>query len=240
MRSYYSDSTKQEVLALGTSGKTYREIQELYPIPKSTLSYWFKNAGQAQDRTKQLEHLARIRPISNKIKHEQKQSRIETSKTDALAVLGDLPLENISVCKSMLAMLYWAEGGKQEGNLKFTNTDPVLALLFITLFRACYSVDEGRFRVALQVHDYHDQEEVLSFWSKKLNLPTSQFWKIYVKKRSVTKKFRRNFMGICHIHYSSSAIQRELLALGVAIAEKVEKEAPVVQWIGHDLAEVAM
>lgn len=224
MKVRHSLQIKEEVLRLGSSGKTYTEIQTVYPIPKSTLSYWFSTAGVVRDPTKQLEHLKRAREKASIVKQDQKQSRISECHERAKSFADSLPLERPDVAKSLLAMLYWAEGGKQDGNFKFSNTDPDLQLLFISLLRECYVLDESRFRVALQVRYYHKHADVLSFWSETLGIPKSQFWKIHVKKRSaVGKGFRKNFMGICHLHYGSSAIQRELLALGKYIANKVRK-----------------
>ncbi len=214
--------TREAVLLLGKSGASYSDIQKKFAVPKSTLSTWFSKAGMVQDRTKQLEHLTRARLLSAQAKHLQKAARVETANEAATEIAASLPLHRQDVGRALLAMLYWAEGGKQDGNMKFTNTDPVLARLFLSLLRRFFDIDEKRLRVAIHVHSYHDQDKVLSFWSKQLNIPKSQFWKIYVKKRSEDREYRRNFMGICHVHYASSAIQRELLALGRAIADQVE------------------
>jgi hypothetical protein len=227
MKIRHSEEVKSKVLELGRVGKTYTEIQAIYPIPKSTLSYWFKNAEVVRDPSKQLEHLKRAREKSSVVKRSQKQARISESCEQARKLAQSLPVERSDVAKSLLAMLYWAEGGKQDGNFKFTNTDPDLQLLFISLLRESYVLDESRFKVALQVHYYHKHIEVVSFWSALLGIPKSQFWKIHVKKRSaVGKRFRKNFMGICHLHYGSSAIQRELLALGKDIGIKLRTYKP--------------
>lgn len=222
----YPAATKKAVLALGARGLTYEQIREKYPVPKSTLSVWFTAArnGRVIDKSKQLEHLKRARLASALVKSEQRKQRLAAASSSASRIANTLPINRADVCKTMLAMLYWAEGGKQDGNLKFTNTDPALARLFLTLMRMCYEIDESRLRVALQVHYYHRRGSVLEFWSSLLEIPESQFWKIYVKKRGVGKRFRKNFQGICNIHYSSSSIQRELLALGEALASKLEKQ----------------
>lgn len=219
----YEPDVKRAVLKLGKSGKSYPQIQERFPIPKSTLSVWFKNAGRKPDRSKQLEHLRRIRLISAAAKHTQKQARLTRAITLAGTEAAALPLHRKDVAKALLAMLYWAEGGKQDGNFKFTNTDPVLMRTYLSLLRKSYVIDESKLRVALHVHYYHRHRETLTFWSKELAIPKSQFWRIYVKKRSESKRFRKNFRGICHLHYGSSAIQRELIALGKALAVRLDK-----------------
>jgi hypothetical protein len=119
-------------------------------------------------------------------------------------------------------MLYWAEGTKSDAaGLRFVNTDPVLAKFYISLLRSAYPIDEGRIRIRIHLHHYHRHNGAITFWSTLLGVPTSQFGKIYVKKRSVQKRFRRNFQGICFINYADAAVRRELLSLSTQIAEKL-------------------
>lgn len=206
---------------MGTLGKTYAEIREKFPIPKSTLSVWFKNSGKKPDRTRQLEHLKRIRPIAMATIHRHKEERVALAAEIAGKELGRFPLKNKSVQKALLAMLYWAEGAKSETTgLRFVNTDPLLAKLYISLLRSAYLLDESRIRIRLHLHYYHQHREAITFWSKLLGVPDSQFGKIYVKKRSVLKRFRKNFRGICFINYFDGAVRRELLSLGQQIARK--------------------
>ncbi len=211
---------------MGALGNTYAQIQKKYPVPKSTLSYWFSRVGKKQDRTRQLAHLHIARIASAKAKNRQKAARLKEAGDTARRVATHVPIHNEAFGKSLLAMLYWGEGGKTDCNMKFTNTDPELVSLFASLLRMHYSIDETRFRIGLQIHSYHDPKEILNFWSEKLSVPTSQFWKIYLKPRSGKKKeYRRNFYGICNLHYASSAIQRELIALGKEISLQVARGA---------------
>ena len=217
----YSKEVRREVLRMGASGKTYPEIREKFLIPKSTLSTWFKNAGKKPDRRRQLEHLKRIRPIAMATIHRKKEARIALATGVATKELDQLPLKNKSVQKALLAMLYWAEGAKSDmTGLRFVNTDPVLAKLYIWLLRSAYTLNESRIRIRLHLHYYHRHREAIAFWSKLLEVPSSQFGKIYVKKRSVLKRFRKNFQGICFINYFDGAIRRELLSLGQQVAQK--------------------
>lgn len=223
MRARYSEETKAGVLALGASGKTYREIQSLYPVPKSTLSHWFKHAGHFHDRSRQLTHLKKARAAALVTIRRQKQERIENAARAALKAAESTPLQNISVAKSLLAMLYWAEGTKSDrsSGATFVNTDPELLRLYTSLLRSSFALDESRFRVRLHLHNYHKPLLTLRFWSHLLEIPESQFGKIYVKKRSTRRSFRRNFRGICTVVYHDSSVRRELLALGRSLAQKL-------------------
>ena len=217
---------KSQVERLRKAGKTYSQIREQFPIPKSTLSVWLGEKYKGVfDRKAQLEHLKKIRILSADTVRKKRIARNLIPTEKGLAVAKIVPIEDVSVLKSLLAMLYWAEGSKYEGvgGLKFVNTDPRLVLLYISLVRACFPIDEKRFRIRLHIHHYHNKNEVTKFWSKLLNVPQSQFWKLYVKKRSPQKRFRKNFMGICFIYYTGNAIRIELLELAYALYARVAK-----------------
>lgn len=240
----YSKKEKEKVKQLILEGKSYNEITRLLGVPKSTISTWFgKTIRKPWDRKTMLEHLVNIRKLAavalrNKWKKKQEEEA-QLIKEKVRKELVNYPLENIGFYKSMLTMLYWAEGSryKKVCGLKFANTDPNLARLYTTLLRTCYNIDEKKFRIGLYVHYYHSIKKTKNFWSKTLNIPLTQFNKVYVKKRSKTKRFRKNFAGICFIYYGDSIIRKELLQLGSSLGKLITKNAPIAQRIEHLVAD---
>jgi len=205
---------------------TYAQIQEIYPIPQGTLSYWFKKVGGIRSSERKVKDLEKARSFAAETNRRKKQERLDSAKAQAQASLTNLPLENKDVLKAQLAMLYWAEGSKSDNKpAVFVNSDPKLAFLYITLLRAVFAIDESRFRIELRVHYYHKWRETRQFWSELLQVPESQFARIYVKKRGKRKRFRKNFRGICTIIYSDVQIRRELLSLGELFADKLVLES---------------
>ncbi len=221
----YSKAERERALTMVNQGSTYEDVRHEMGVPKSTLSLWVASCGKVADRSRQLAHLERARKAAVAAIQNKKSIR-ESAALQAAHDLGEaLDTLNPAIGKTLLAMLYWAEGGKQIGNFKFTNTDSDLVLLFLTLLRTHYLIDEKRLRVALQIHAYHTEDETINFWSSKLQIPVTQFWKVYTKPRSGRRKeYRRNFHGICNIHYSSTAIQRELLAIGQVLSRKLAEK----------------
>lgn len=212
----YSTHTKRLADEWRSAGKTYTEIKKRFGIPKSTLSVWFgKKYAGIFTREKQLKHLAATRPFATAAvkRRIENQNRLITEKV--MSDIKTFPWGDIGLQKSILASLYWAEGAKSEkmSGLMLANTDPKMIRLFVTLLRKCYSIDEKRFRIRLHVHYYHPVRKTRAFWSEVAKVPLSQFNKVYLKKRSVTKRFRKNFMGICFLKYSDSNIRKELLAI---------------------------
>ncbi|MEK7509863.1 MAG: hypothetical protein AAB605_04075 [Patescibacteria group bacterium] len=136
--------------------------------------------------------------------------------------------KDVLYLKSMLAMLYWAEGTKHHrvSGLRFANTDPKMIWLYMAMLRKCYRIDETRLRVRIHFHHYHDIEKTRRYWSELTKIPLSQFGKVWIKPRSKTRKFRENFMGLCFICYLDSSIRKEILGLAYAIQEKVAGALP--------------
>lgn len=211
---FYSSHTKKLAEEWRSSGKTYSEIKKRFGIPKSTLSVWFgKKYAGIFTREKQLKHLTKVRvlavaAIKRRVEHER-----QTTQNKVSAEIKQFPLHDMGLQKSIVAALYWSEGSKNGYGLKFANTDPDLHTLFITLLRKCYSPDESRFRVYVYVHYYHNIDKCERFWSNLLKIPRAQFWKTYIKKRSATKRFRKNFMGICFLYHQDSKLRKEIMEL---------------------------
>ena len=243
-RKSYTIKEKGKVKQLILAGKSYREIREAFGVPKSTVSNWFgKTIKKPITRKAMLEHLARIRKLANiALKNKWEKKRKEEAQLLKVKIekeIKNYPLENIGFYKSLLAMLYWAEGTrcKRGSGVIFVNTDPDLMLLFITLLRKCYSIDENKFSIWLRVHYYHSIRKVKSFWSKLLNVPLNQFIKVSIKKRSKTKRFKKNFAGICAIRSGNTNIRKELIEIGSTLQKLIIKNAPIAQWIERETAD---
>lgn len=232
-RRLYSSKERKLAKKMILAGRTYREVKEKLNIPKSTLSTWFGKAiKKPVSRKAILKHLANIRKLATVvIKDKWQRVRDEEDKIIKAKIKKEIkscPFDNIVFYKSLLAILYWAEGSKHEKvfGLKFANTDPKLSLLYISLLRKCYNVDESKFRIRLHVHYYHEIKKLKKFWSNLLDVSLKQFNKVYIKKRSKIKRFRKNSAGICFIYYSSSRIRKELLELGYSLQKIIANTRP--------------
>lgn len=219
----HDQGIKEKAFVLKNKGYSYSEIGKRLNLAKSTLSVWFnKEFGKTFDKNAQLKHLSRARILATKSIKEKSRKADDERADRTISEIKHLPFDDKALCKALIAMLYWAEGSKHEGaaGLKIVNTDPKLLHYFLINLRKSFDIDEEKFRVGLQIHYYHKSKEVKKFWSKLLCIPEEKFWKIIVKKRSVTKKFRKNFMGICSLYYGDGKIRKEILSLVDAIIDK--------------------
>lgn len=219
----WPSETKDIARKMRLNGASFSEITGKTGVVKSTLSLWLKELPKPHNLyyTNQKEWLHKIQKLAAVANRAKRNRRIQemTEKVvhdvNSWKTLSQRPTQI-----AILASLYWAEGGKGRQVVQFANTDPKLALLFITLFRKIYAVDETKFRVRLHLHYYHNEQKVKSFWSELLNIPKSQFNKTYRKYRSREKTYRRNFGGICFIKYNSVLLQEQIMQYAYAFAEK--------------------
>lgn len=221
----HSAQSKDRAIELRRLGKNYNEIMKIVPAPKSTLATWFINEKIPSPFTKemQLAHLRKIQPEGAKARRQQRIDRLEKVKSHVETEVKSYPFQHKGFLKSILAMLYWAEGTKHShaAGALLTNTDPYLMSLYATLLRKCYDIDESKFSVRLHLHYYHKIKETKLFWSNLLDIPEKQFTSVYIKKRSRNKRFRTNFKGICFLYYGNGNIREELMATGKALHDIV-------------------
>ena len=217
-----SIETKKKAEELRREGLSLGEVSKRLHVSKSTLSIWLSGISHPNSAlfTNRKEWLRHIQPLAAQSRRNQKQKKTEKLISETKATISALNV-NIEMKKAILTSLYWSEGSKTRGGMTFVNTDPRLMLLFITLLRECYSLDETRFRISLHLHDYHKEKEVKKFWSKLLSVPEEQFYKIYRKHRSKENTFRRNFGGICSLRYNSEDLKDNITQYAYALGEKI-------------------
>ncbi len=204
---------KNEAEKLRKNGFSFREISEKLEISKSTASLWLRNielSEIAKERIHKLGVIGRIRG-NNSVKN---RITIEDGKISANAK------KNINQCnflkkdlKIVCALLYWCEGGKTEkSQLTFINSDPKLVKYFIDTFRKAFDVDESKFRALIHLHDYHDANEQISFWSEITKIPRLQFTKPY-NKPNTGKRKKEDYQGCVSVRYYGRQIRQEIMFL---------------------------
>ncbi|MBU1034130.1 hypothetical protein KKI22_04290 [Patescibacteria group bacterium] len=149
------------------------------------------------------------------------QKRLEKSlfhQKEAQKTLKQIIFTN-PINKLICAVLFWAEGSKKTNHVAFTNSDPKMIVYFLGLLRQSYDLDEKKFRVSVHLHEYHDLEETLIFWSKITGIAKTQFIKPYRKPHTGLRK-KPGYRGCVTIRYYDSEIARELTALYNDISSK--------------------
>lgn len=230
MRGKWDNSIKDKAKLLRKRGYSYGLLSKELKIPRSTLHQWVRGIKRPIKFTQldRIRWIKEIQPLGAQGNHMRREKNIQKITNETKNEIAKLQI-NQEIKKAVLSALYWAEGSKVTGGMCFANTDPKLVVLFINLLRSCYKLDESKFRVRLHLHYYHRVKIIKTFWSKLLNIPTSQFEKVYRKSRSKEKTFRRNFGGICFVKYHSTYLKEKIVQYGYAFGEKItgKVEVPV-------------
>lgn len=226
----WSKKTINEARSMRLKGSSYSEICERFGVAKSTLHYWVGDMPiPGKISNKKRKHLKRIQVLGAEANKQKRLKRVGKIKKEVKDYLDEVDFSDFSK-KAMLSFLYWAEGTKsgKSGMVMFSNTDPKLMLVFITLLRECYAVDEENFRARIFVHYYHNVGEVKKYWSDLLDIPLSKFYKTHKKARSKNKRFRKNMGGICHLYYNRVALRDKIMFFYQELADRLVGEVPVV------------
>ena len=186
-------------------GLLYTQIAHELQVPKSTVHGWLRNLGLTPSeqvaikaslaQSKAQAVVSMIAARRNSIAADERALAAEAANVVANASLDK------NTQKIICAVMFWCEGQKDVGSgIKFINSDPVMMRSFITLLRESFIVDESKFRALLHLHDYHDEQKQLTFWSEVTGIPLSQFYKSY-RKPHTGRNTRDGYPGCLSLRY---------------------------------------
>jgi hypothetical protein len=216
----YSIKFVSESRKMRRHGYSLAQIATKLRISKSTASLWTSGENITTKGKRKIvirQNLARKRAFRTlTIKRDLIRNEIFKISKDTI---DHLKLDHY-INKLICAILIWAEGEKGKFNkVGFSNSDPKMISTFLYLFRKSFAVDESKFRALVHIHEYHDKNKVMEFWSKTTQIPRSQFNRCYLKPHTGIRK-RPDYMGSIHINYFDYKVARELASIYNMFADK--------------------
>ncbi len=209
----YPWNLKNKAIKLRQLGFSYNEISIKLHIAKSTASEWLrlvKLTSKAINQLKEKRILGQYKTILI-----AKEKRIKRRKIiDSIAILSNSKItKSKELFKLIASILFWTEGGKSTDNyVYFMNSDPKMVALFVYLLRNSFALDESKFRAMVHLHEYHNKNNQLNYWSKITNIPINKFSKSYLKPHT-SKRIRDGYQGCIRIRYYDTKIALELRSL---------------------------
>jgi hypothetical protein len=100
------------------------------------------------------------------------------------------------------------------------NSDPIMVASFLKLLRQSFNLDESKFRVLIHLHEYHNEAEILDYWSKVTQISRSQFTKSYHKPHTGTNN-HPDYKGSCKIKYYDSYLAKLLTVIYQKTAQSI-------------------
>lgn len=127
---------------------------------------------------------------------QQEQGRQEAQSGNILHLMG--------------CMLYWGEGAKERNQIRFTNTDPNMIILFMRFLREEMGVSNDLISLRIMLHseDEKEQQRIRKYWLNLLELSENHKASIQVKNGTDSRSTRYEY-GICSINvYRTDVVQR--------------------------------
>ena len=216
---------REKARGLRREGKLYKEIHSELGvcIPKGTLSGWCRgikipDSIQTEHSRLNLSRLADARKKALEVNRRKRQEWL-TNIRESNVYLTEI-MKNFDARKIALAMLYLGEGSKRLGSVRFGNSDPKIIGLFMHLIRACYDLDEEKFRCTVQCRADQDRDVLERQWKELTGIPLRFFRRSKIDPRTIGKKTKKpGYMGVCVIDYFSSFVFNDILQAADIISE---------------------
>jgi hypothetical protein len=111
--------------------------------------------------------------------------------------------------------LYWGEGNKaNKWSVKLGNTDPTLLNYFITFLVKNFKIRKEDLSFSLQIFTDIKPDEALTYWTQKLNVPLSQFYRPTVTISGSIGTYRKKSQyGVVTVMYHNMKLRDALIGM---------------------------
>jgi hypothetical protein len=200
---------RQQACQLRRAGLPLAEIATRLGVSKSSVSLWVRDV--------ELEPIPRV--TRGRRREPNALQRRRQAEVDRLLVEGRARIGRLSEREFLVAgvALYAGEGSKQDGSVRFVNSDPRMVVFFCSWLRHFYEIDEARLRLTLYLHQGLDLAAAMTHWSALTGIPPSQFGKPYRAVADPSIRHAKHVRGCITVRYSCSATHRSIMGLVSAL-----------------------
>lgn len=219
----YSLEIKSFAKKLRRQGHSVKEISRELKISQSTSSLWVRNekvSPKGKSRLRQRRIFGQY--LASQTWKKKRQLEQNENKKFAGKLIHKIDFRSKQIKQLLCAILYWCEGSKTGGTLKFSNSDPNMINAFLKLLRAGFEIDESKLRMILHLHGYHDKHKQTKFWSNIADIAPDQFYPPYVKPHTGKRK-KEDYPGCAVIHYGSVKTLRRIKSLYNAFQQEIDR-----------------
>ena len=111
-------------------------------------------------------------------------------------------------------MLYWGEGAKTGGTVKFANSDPLMIKVFLRFLREVCGIVENRLKVLIHMYPDHDEKFLKKFWSTTCKIPYSRFYRSFIHAGLKGTYKNKSHYGTLSVNYSDKKLLLQILLWG--------------------------
>jgi len=186
-------------------GKSTTWIAKELNVSISSVSLWTRDIELTEEQSEYLRNSEARQEAQKKgaeanvIKHRRKrikyqeEGRAKAREGDQLHLAG--------------CMLYWGEGNKSRTEIRLTNSDPDMMIIFMRFLRESLQVNECKIKMALNfyLNNGLSQDEIESYWQDLLNIPAKRMRDSIINNQpsSSKQKGRKLPYGMCMVEVNS-------------------------------------
>jgi hypothetical protein len=119
----------------------------------------------------------------------------------------------------IVVSLYWAEGAKRD--FSFSNTDPKMVKVFISILRNIFGVKNEDFKISLRLYEDLDKNKCIRYWSSVVGFSLRGRVSINILKGSKIGKLQ---FGMCRVRVRKGGF---LLKKFSAITDRINDYLPL-------------
>ena len=218
---------KEKALALRKKEMSYSQIKSILGINKSTLSGWLKDYPLSKARVDALrgKNEKRIERYRGTMKN-KKDKRLNGFYLEEKAKIFPLTKRDFFIAG---LFLYWVEGSKTiSTTVCVSNTDPSISNFFIDWALKHLKVPKEKINILLHLYNDMDINKEIEFWSRRLNIPKSQFKKPYIKRSSIKSINYKGMFGhgTCNVRIYDARLSEKILMGIKAISDSYSNKGP--------------
>jgi len=192
---------KHIVRKMRSRGKSIKSIAKELKVPQSSVSNWTRDIKLTESQLQIL----RNNMHSPSAIEKRRQSRLasERAKRNVIFDGAYRDLKKISQRELWLigVSLYWAEGGKTQRTVRFSNGDPRMIELMMKFFIDVCNVDKKKIKGHIHIHESLDTKRAEAYWQKVTGIKPEKFYKTYSKPNKSSKGTRNSLpYGVCDIY----------------------------------------
>lgn len=192
---------RQKAIALRSQGYSIKTISGMLGVANSSVSVWVREIEPSSMQVNDL----RSNPFTNVAIERRRASRLNSERTKRELIIdtatADIPRITKHDLWLMGVMLYWAEGGKTQRMVRFSNADPEMIKIMMHFFRDVCTVPEEKFRGYIHIHPHLDSLVAERYWQGISKIQPDQFFKTY-RKQNISSQNKKDTLpyGVMDIY----------------------------------------
>lgn len=205
---------KAEVIRLRKLGHSYREILQLVPVAKSSVSLWLKHIDLSPSELAYLGKMTKVRKDGARLKAAFTNRTRRLKREEKICEIAKNEFEIYIKDPFFIAgiLLYWAEGAKQGSYFYFVNSDVEMHRIMLKWVRKYLSIPSEKLKWRLYIHKPYQHENCEEWWSKTLDITRESFEKTILKPTPHRRKKNPTYKGCMRFSIYSRAVFVKMFA----------------------------